>query len=194
MSVSKNTRNKKHTSNSSFKITLGLSGIIYTIILLMVVVIWAFILGIVVGRGYEPFNLLSLLHSSPKKQSPRKKQTNSSSVLTPQELTFYQGVRAIGKGENNRKGGKAHTTSLKKSSYMSTNYLIQVCAFLKRKDAQRVREDLKKKGLSANIRAIRVKEKVWHRVYIEETGGEARLQEILSRLKKMGFHPLVRKP
>ena len=98
-------------------------------------------------------------------------------------------------GENPKEITEKNKTPQRKSPFQRKvkKYVIQVCAFLKMQDAQKVKEDLRKKGLSAKVIKIRVKGKIWHRVYIEEKGGETRLQRIISKLKRMGFQPLVRK-
>ncbi len=194
MAGTKNTRKgNKKKSSSSIQITLGLTGIIYSVLLIMILVIWAFILGVVVGRGYEPLSLLS--HSTSKahfrkRSSPAASAANTT-VLTPQELTFYQGVKRSGGPTRGQK-----TTPINKRGHLEgpSPYLIQVCAFLKKGDAQRVKEDLTRRGLISRVVTRTVKGKLWYRVYVEVSGGKKEVSRCLDILQKMGFsRPIVRK-
>ncbi len=191
MAGSKNTRNKRSSSPSPFSITLGTSGIIYSLLLIGVIVVWAFILGVVVGRGYEPLNIFSLLHSPSKKRSSSPgDNTNSSAVLKPQQLTFYQGVKSL--GQVTQKKSRDVLKAKKTVRVTQKRYFLQVCALLRREDAMGVKASLERRGFRARIMTTKINGRIWYRVYIEEEGGRNKIWKDVAKIKKMGFNPLVK--
>ncbi len=85
---------KKKSTKGGFHVTLNIRGCIFAGFVFFLAIVWAFILGVIVGRGYGPIDVITPLKkkvlSSPLKATQSKNNTSKEKVLSPTELTFFE--------------------------------------------------------------------------------------------------------
>ncbi len=82
-----------------FSFELTMSGIISLVVVGAIIVVWAFILGVLLGRGYKPENAVpELAQIMPTAESPAPvEQPEEPTVLKPEELQFMENLQGKAK-------------------------------------------------------------------------------------------------
>ncbi len=190
---------KKTKSSSNFEIRVGLKGLIWTGSLVFVGVVWAFILGVIVGRGYDPIDLVSSLgHQKKVSMDAVQNQTiNKSSfkakveVLKPTELTFYKKVKEDFLEPKPSILDKISKEAVNKKKKVHHEYLIQISSYKNKKDAIALIKFLREKGFFSKIEKAVIGSKVWYRVHVVIKGEREDLRKEIKKLKKMGFKDII---
>lgn len=206
---SKNARNKKKNtggkkgSRLSLELTPGKTLSLGGIVLLALV--WAFILGVLVGRGYHPEDVVPKVTSLTPQEE--EKQDRSSRVLAPEELDFYDRLRSTPaqREPSEEKEPAAHapqeqdtveTAALPDSHEPAPEtfvYTYQVGSFKDMEKANNLQAKLYQEGFSASITKAFTQEKPWYRVLIEVETTPTQLDDIKQDLEEFGItQPLLR--
>ena len=196
-SSSQKTRSKKPKGTIQFHLTW--SGLISWGVFAVVVAAWAFILGILVGRGYHPESFVPLVADfMPGEQvSQEQKSKDQSPVLSAQELGFYESLDSEGRQtspanarsrERAQSDPRPSANAQKKRSLDQTVYVYryQVGAFKKRNQARTLQAHLDQVGIGAEVERSTVQGTAWYRVLVQYTGTPAGVQAFTSKLHAAG--------
>jgi cell division protein FtsN len=210
------TKKKKSSTKTAKKkritVSFTWSGLFSTAVLIVLSIIWAFILGILVGRGYSPDSLFPKLAGLlPQKDVPATTETTASKddqVLKPEELGFFETLQQGGQQEQTAGGTQAeekaagtrkeqrHKQSAPaagQSSGTQYRYVYQVAAFRSADKAYSLQNNLRSKGIDSQVSAVRVDEREWYRLVVPFEGQPQETAEFKSELKRLGLHqPLLR--
>ena len=195
MAKSKNT--KKKALKNGFHITLNIKGCFLAGFVFFLGMVWAFILGVIVGRGYGPIDIMSpfkkkVLRSSinPKLSGQHPTPNVHKKVLSPTELTFLNKVRQndieskiVGPKKSNTKKSYSHAS---KNDHRY-QYIIQISSFKNKKDALSLVKRLHKKNFSAKIEEVTINGSSFYRVLVVIEGSSDYIQDKMELLSKMGF-------
>lgn len=187
-------KNKKNNKSLDLKIVVGTKGILLSSIFVFLAIVWAFILGVIVGRGYGPIDLLSFSFDRVKgKKLEEKQKKDVAKIINPTELTFYEkvkqdtGERFI-QEKNNRRFTSASSSKETKDVY---TYLLQVSSFRSKKDALLFSNELKKNNFSSWVEKVVVNKREWFRVYVKISGNSYKLNSYIRKLKELGIDHVI---
>jgi hypothetical protein len=192
-------KKKKTAKGKLIQFKLTWSGLISWGVFAFVVVAWAFILGVLVGRGYHPEAFLPLVTEYMPGQSGQQqgKDQDQSSVLSAQDLGFYDTLQQ----ENRRKTDEpariqaqvesdqdayAEPDTEEQSQKQAYVYEYQVGAFKRRSQAEVFQQGLKKQGFAAQVVRSTVQGTAWYRVLVQYTGQTTEEEAFTSRLRQAG--------
>lgn len=202
----KTSRNKRvQKKNDSFVWTRP--GFFTLAIVFVLALVWAFILGILVGRGYHPEAYipgLSMLFSHSDKNINEKQSVGSSdkknrSVLRSEELGFYQELT-----RSSRRGKSKLSSSSAKEYIRNENtsdpndgvvykYVYQVAAFQTKEPAEALYQSLKDKGYQVITKQIKKDQRVWYRVFVPFKGLPEEAERFKNKLAGLGgTNPFIR--
>ncbi len=88
------TRKSKKTTGKpkgKFKIELGLTKTLSLTAFIVLAMVWSFILGVFIGRGYNPEDVLPEIA---RIMPDANKETSASSILRPEDLDFFDQLRS----------------------------------------------------------------------------------------------------
>jgi len=85
------------TSGSGFSVQLRLPGFVAAVCLVVIGMAWSFILGVVVGRGHHPEQVVEDVVRQAIPQTP---PANTSAVLRPEDLQFFEKLHHLPKSDN----------------------------------------------------------------------------------------------
>ncbi|GAB6160898.1 SPOR domain-containing protein [Desulfothermus naphthae] len=199
MAKSKNT--KKKALKNGFHITLSIKGCFLAGSVFFLGIVWAFILGVIVGRGYGPIDIISplkkrVLPSSINSKSSAQHPTPNvhKKVLSPTELTFLNKVRQndieskiVSPKKSNIKESYSHA-SKKEHRYQ---YIIQISSFRNKKDALSLVKRLHQKKFSAKVEEVTINGSSFYRVLVVIQGSSDYIQDKMELLSKMGFKDYI---
>lgn len=194
------------------------SGLFSTAVLVVLSIIWAFILGILVGRGYSPDSLFPKLAGLLPEAKSRTAQPSSPSgndqVLKPEELGFFealqQGGQESGPGGDTpsdeqmaREGAPeqaARNVSRDSAGAVKEGppgpvyrYIYQVAAFRSAEKAYSLQNRLRSRDIHAEVSEVRIDQREWYRIVVPFEGHAGDTDSLKSELKRLGLHqPLLR--
>lgn len=198
---------KKSTSGKKqggrrFTLTFGWSGLISTLVLTGIALVWAFIFGVIIGRGYYPETLVPalsrVLPQQERGQTPSP-QAQRGEPLHAEELGF---INSLSQGEKkaqapeNRNGQKAEQVRKKVDARQTGQqarageryeYRYQVAALQAEDKARKVVRELKEKGMRVNLREVHKDGVTWYRIHVRFTGGPQETESFKQRLKGYGL-------
>lgn len=201
------TKNKKKSSRKpagKFKIELGFTKALSLGAFVVLAMVWAFILGVFVGRGYNPEDVIPEI----SRVMPDAGQSISvPKVLRPEELEFFDQLKSSPE--------QPKTSSPKKQTLARTKpqpdtetlprqpaapaqvetfvYSYQVGSFQTIKKATRTQEKLAHDGFSASIAQAFVNNEPWYRVIVEFESSEQNSEKMIQKLENHGItQPLFR--
>lgn len=199
-----NKKKKSAKSKKKQKINFSLtwSGLFSTTALAILALVWAFILGVLVGRGYKPeYFLPQLSKILPHKEDQQVKTVTKpeDQVLKPEELGFFgalqEGWTGIVGPEHERKNFQTRQEQPKtsvereeKSSLKETyRYTYQVAAFRSLNKAKKLRGQLRSSGMNSDIQMVNKRGVRWFRVFASFKGHPDQTQNFLKNLRKSGI-------
>jgi len=211
-------KQKTSTSAKKKRITVSFtwSGLFSTAVLVVLSIIWAFILGILVGRGYSPETLFpklaSLLPAAESATEKTPESSHSGEVLKPEELGFYEtlghndGGRPAGSstdssrdagstGQEPKSAGSSvsSATTRQENAAPGYRYVYQVAAFKSAEKAFALQDRLRAKGIRSEVSAVHIEERKWYRIVASFEGRPADTEGFKTELKRLGLHqPLLR--
>jgi len=192
----------KKQSNQRFTITLGWSGLFSVVILIGIALVWAFIFGVIVGRGYQPESLLPALSKvMPQKEQGVESQTDKQrgESLRAEELGFINSLSSSEeapakpqKPEEKEKGQAQESQSdpvpedkdLEEKRHV---YRYQVAALQSNDRAEKVVQKLKAKGIRVNLREVDKNGDTWYRIHVLFTGEPEEAKRFKRRLEGYGL-------
>ena len=177
---------------------------------------WAFILGILVGRGYHPESVIPEIGwtppSLPTLSTPR-------TVLQPEELRFHETLQERGsqpspeaprRAESPRVAAPAREATLApqaqpeaapdpvpapvvappeslKPAEPGFEFVYQVASFQSDAQARTLQQSIASAGLPASVEAGMVNDRQWYRVLVTVRGSQAEADLAKSRLQDLGI-------
>jgi len=187
-------KRKSLNKKSRLQIVIGAKGIFLLITICLIAIVWAFIVGVIVGRGYGPIDLLSFSVKKTAKQEKKKiKSNHENKVLDPSELTFYEKVRqnSLEKLLKTNKDYLKNKSSSIKQQGQKYQYTFQVASFRSKEDALALSKEIKKKGLVSWIEEVLIEKRPWYRVYVQVKGRSIKIKNDIQKLKNMGLTDFI---
>ena len=165
--------------------------------------IWVFILGVIVGRGYQPETLLNSAKRfipgvSASKEAVREAQPQEK-VLQPKDLNFIEDLKkkvqdqlydsGLSPSQEPEKRDRAAAGPSAGEQQQAPEYhcVYQVAAFKRAKPANQVASDLQSAGLQASVHEIEKSGQNWFRVYVSFTGRPRAVQDFEQKLNQLGL-------
>lgn len=206
MATNTNTK-KKATSKKKAGKNIDMAGLVKKSLFLVVAMAWAFILGVLVGKGYKPENAVpEIARIMPEKPQLPPSQPKP---LTGEELGFYDRLKnAPSQKKTVRKPEKPAPITKKpqaikrvtkkatpKKSTISPSekyfkYVYQVAAFRSEKEAMRFQQKIIGKGIAAFVAKP---SGGWYRVTVRFRGTPLETRKLKAKLKTLGISkPILR--
>lgn len=194
----KSAGNRKGTKRIQF--SLSFAGLFSYCFLGCLAMIWVFILGVIVGRGYHPERLLPEIarlipgYTAEKTEVRDKEQKRQ--VLKPKDLNFFDDLKKKVRVQLGDQAGSDQTPDEEHQDAPSASArekmpryhsIYQVAAFKTRTQAARVVSKLQKNKLQAAVHPFRKPDQDWYRVYVSFTGRAQEIQQLESKLKRLGL-------
>lgn len=164
--------------------------------------IWIFILGVIVGRGYQPELLIAHLSKLLPGFDVKEQQSNASvsehKVLQAEDLDFIDDLRnksqspiqEAGPPEDQKERATTLEPDLQKETetaqFPEYQCIYQVAAFRHAQQAAQVVTEFKKIGLQAWVHEKIQSEQKWFRVYVSFTGTEQAIEQFEGKLEQQG--------
>lgn len=199
-------KSKKNTPRK-FDFSLSLAGLLSCVVFVGLALIWSFILGVIVGRGYHPQSLV--LDSQKKitagKKQEKKQKIRESEVLKPEDLEFYEslshpkesaardsgaisGSSSKGEGKDSQVSGEKPEKRLKKKqNLLRYLYTYQVAAFRDKNKALRLKKRINRAGLNCRLKRIYKNNKIWNRIFVTFKGRPQETRLIKEKLAHLGI-------
>jgi len=173
-------------------------------LLALVALVWAFILGVLVGRGYHPESVIPqvarLLPGQTEPASVPDRKVKDSQVLKPQELGFFESLQQESPSDQARRqsrsspgqkggGGSNQAQAERKASEAKQSgfrYVYQVAAFQSSGQARALSSRLEEAGLSASVTSVRNDAGLWYRVHVAFQGQPSDTLKLKAQLRKLG--------
>jgi cell division septation protein DedD len=214
---------KKKTGNIKFKLELGLAGLIYLGIFIVLGMVWAFILGVYIGRGHQPEEVVPEISRIMPETRVRSNRTGSSpgtikqDILKPEQLEFYDKLKnppgtelhhdtpKQTKVKQIRTKATKHTSpsrKKKKKTKVATitarkniySYTYQVAAFKSFDRASNMQKSLVAQGIMSSISRTSTNQRSWLKVFVYFQGAPEQAEKFKKKLKKLGIkRPILKK-
>jgi len=209
--MTKKSKSKKKTVKSKFKLELGLSGLIYLGIFIILGMVWAFILGVYIGRGYKPEDVVPEIARIMPETKSRPNQTPPGIVkqetLRPEQLEFYEKLKdqpktklkkdtpartaTKGKSRARSKNTKTNSANAKQNIY---SYTYQVAAFKTLNQANKMQKTLTTQGIMSSVTQTFTGNRTWFRVFVHFQGTPKQVEKFKNKLKKIGIkQPILKR-
>jgi cell division protein FtsN len=203
MAQKKTKRSPKKKTRKKIHFSLSWSGLISSGLLALVALVWAFILGVLVGRGYHPESVIPqvarLLPGQSEPAPVPDKKVKDGQVLKPEELGFFESLqqetsseearRPSGSSSGPREGRSNQARAERKApetSESSFRYVYQVAAFQSGDQARTLSSRLEEAGLSASVTSVRNEAGLWYRVHVAFQGQPSDTSKLKEQLRKLG--------
>lgn len=191
-----------------FNLSLSVPGLVFSSVFLLLILVWAFILGVIVGRGYHPRSIIDTeeKRTTSQKESNETLASRESKVLKPEELGFYDSLQdkmepdspperesaAVSKEiqSSSRERSEANDKeSLEKREKGPQRYVYtyQVGAFKKKDSADRLRRKINRAGFDTVLKKVREDDKTLYRTYVTFEGSPKDTALFQERLTHLGF-------
>ncbi|MBW2662307.1 MAG: SPOR domain-containing protein [Deltaproteobacteria bacterium] len=195
----------------------GRRGTVVWICIIAFVSVWMFVLGIFVGRGTAPVKFdieklqkeLIALKEAVLKEEKKQFKLDPDTGTGKIELSFYEAlkdtkknVRSSGTSPEKKKQPEKEVDVRPSPQLIKTastgqaktgdGFTIQVASLKDSKAADEITKQLKAKGYPAYTIMAKIPEKgIWYRVRTGEFKNKSETGDMLSRLKKNKFKPIV---
>lgn len=212
--AAKNTRNNGE-KEGRFGVTLSGRGLAAVIVLFVICLVWTFVLGVLVGRGYKPEEAVpKLAELMPEAhQNATAPAPGDSGVLKPEELEFFDELQkkteataektVQSKAPSSPEPPPAETAKQESPQQPAPKaesgdsgvfmYLYQTAAFRKPDQARNFRAKIEALGYSAAIETVTYGGNTWHRVLVNFKGTPEDTRKLKQDLGKIGVEkPLLR--
>lgn len=177
----------------------------------LLAIVWAFILGVFVGRGYNPEDVVpDISRLMPQEEKHEEKPR----ILRPEELEFYDQLRSDPSGESSPQEQPAAPTAQPsqeqpletaalppepdlepepEDNAESFIYTFQVGSFQSMERAGGLQQRLYREGFEASINRAFYENEPWYRVIIEVETTPSKIDNFKQRLGEQGIdQPLLR--
>ena len=202
-------KNDKTSKTKKPSTETGRSGTAIWICLIFVVSAWMFVLGILVGRGTAPVKFdteklqkeLIALKEAVLKEEKKRFKIDSDTGTGRVDLGFYEELKAAKPKKESRPEKKVVDvrpspqpvkTASTGQAETAGGFTIQVASLKDPKVAGEMAKRLKAKGYPAYTTIVKIPEKgIWFRVRTGKFKDRAEAGDMLSKLKKEKFKPIV---
>ncbi len=198
--AARNTKNKKkQESRLSLQLTPGRTLTLGGFALLAIV--WAFILGVFVGRGYNPEDVMPDISRIMPQEEKKQEEAR---ILRPEELEFHERLRSEPARDPSPQEQPLETAALPpepepepepetEAEAESFVYTFQVGSFQSMERAGGLQQRLYQEGFSASINRTFSGEEPWYRVIIEVETTPSNIDSFKQKLGEQGIdQPLLR--
>ncbi len=202
--ASKNKKKSGRKPAGKFKIELGFTKALSLGAFVVLAMVWAFILGVFVGRGYNPEDVIPEIS---RVMPDAGHKISVPKVLRPEELEFFDRLKSSPELPQASSPEKKSTAATKSQPDIETLpkqpvapaevetfiYSYQVGSFQTIKKATRTQETLMQDGFSASIAQAFVNNEPWYRVIVEFESSEQNSEKMIQKLENLGItRPLFR--
>lgn len=193
----------------------GMVGLCSVVALIMA---WAFILGILVGRGYKPESVISELSQMVPHLTREEPGPSASKPLLPEELRFYETLQEraapvipaappremdeltvpappleVQPAPPPRQPEDAPESTETAPAGEVFDYVYQVAAFQILAQAQAMQQRILASGIDASVETRAVNGEVWHRVLVSLRGTTQDAVRTREKLREFGIErPFIR--
>lgn len=163
--------------------------------------IWVFILGVIVGRGYHPENLLKkatrFIPGVSASEETAREARSQEDALQAEDLNFIEDLKKKVQNQLHDSGLSTSQESEKQETASSGpktggqqqtpeyRCVYQVAAFRRSQPADQVASELQAGGLQASVHEIEKSGQNWFRVHVIFTGGSRAVQDFEKKLKQL---------
>lgn len=190
-----------------FTFSLSWTGLCSAGLLVLLFLVWAFILGVLTGRGYRPETLIPQVakvlpgqESSADRKGAAKQKPD---VLKPEELGFFESLQRETRDfveAQKEKAKRAEAASAsdvaraeKKPDRPRYAYVYQVAAFRSQAKAGILESTLQENGFDPRIERVRKGGTDWFRIYVPFTGDAQEARHVKYKLQRLGLsEPFIR--
>ncbi len=183
----------------------------------MLVLAWIFILGIIVGRGYFPEQLLFSTQEEKPAQEGKivaegtaAEEIAEEQILSAKDLSFHEALQLgwdSSPYEAQEESAQAVPLPAPEQDRLQDpaaepdedqeekefEFTFQVAAFQKQDQAELLQERLGAEDIQAFIQSVDKAENRWYRVYVSFAGTEKQSRQFKRQLQKIGVEqPLIR--
>jgi hypothetical protein len=203
MANTKKKKTSKQKKRKQFTFTVTRSWLVSMSLLLFLAIVWSFILGILVGRGYTPETVLPEMAgvvSGPEGSKPGAgADKQESEVLKPEELGFFESLQQNPQPVN-REAGSARSRAEEPAAAEGEKggpgseqareyaYVYQVGSFKAAAKARNLKQKLARKGMAARVERVRIEQEHWYRIYVLFKGTENEVGDLRTKLVSMGLN------
>ncbi|MFP4168728.1 MAG: SPOR domain-containing protein [Desulfonatronovibrionaceae bacterium] len=202
----KNTARKKPPNQKSggrFQLTLGVKGGVYLLLFVFLAMVWSFILGVFIGRGYNPEDYVpEIARVIPEKEHSPDKAAKSD-TLRPEDLDFFERLTRDEpepekseqrlEPEKQPEEVREQAMSISPREKKEFDYQYQVASFRDMDKANSLHAKLSKENVPSSITKAFAGSEPWFRVLVDFQGTESRAEEIQEKLNKLGIkEPLLK--
>ncbi len=192
--ATRNTKKKK-PSRQANQHSWSIGPLISKSLFVLIAMAWAFILGVLVGKGYRPENAIpEIARIMPEKQEVTPPPPK---VLKAEELGYYDRLKKApppspGAGTPNKARKKTTVQSRKPVAQPTQRfaYIYQAAAFRSQADAFRLQQQIIGLGIPAFIETT---SSGWYRVNVRFKGTPSQTNELKARLNPLGVTRLLLK-
>ncbi len=205
--AAKNTKNSSRKNQNGSRLNLQLTpGRTLSLgAFALLAIIWAFILGVFVGRGYNPEDVIpDISRIMPKDEQ----QAPADRILRPEELEFYDRLRSAPPSpvrdrplpveEPQAPAQDSIDTAALTEAHPEADpeiftYIYQVGSFQNMERADRLQQILNNAGFSASITRAFAGNEPWYRVLVEIDSPSSEIERVKKDLEEIGItQPLLR--
>ena len=205
------TKRGSRTGNVLFSISWG--GVVAVSLFMIIAMAWAFILGVMLGRGYQPETIVPQIARVMPKPEAVAPGPEKQPILKPEELGFFERLKdapqrpapepeqkaarpAIQKEQAVSKPAPASSPepATKPSPGPSRSVLFQVGSLRDKGAALKEEARMARLGLSAAVNPVIIKGAQWYRILVRASGTDADIAAVKQKLAKAGVkNPIIRK-
>lgn len=201
-----------------FTLELSLGGLVTLGVAVIIGLIWVFIFGIIVGRGYRPEQAVPEIAKIMPDSGRAPVVSEPPRVLQPEDLKFHDALRRdepatlpADMAAEERPAGQARPVKreeipvvaapVKEDSASASpavgprfRWMYQAASFKERTQAEALLRKIEALGLPGGLEQANVSGEPWFRVLVTVKGSEADNEKALNGLATLGLHkPLLRK-
>jgi len=202
-----NKKNSTKKNPKKFNLSLSVPGLIFSSVFLLLVLVWAFILGVIVGRGYHPQSIMNSgeRRTTSQKQGNKTLSSRENKVLKPEELGFYDSLQEKAESDsasekdstrvakekqsarNDVSGSRKESLGSKEKRPRKFVYTYQVGAFREKSTADRLRRKINRAGFDTILKKVHKDNKIWYRTFVTFKGSPKDTRLFKERLAHLGF-------
>ncbi|WP_045214623.1 SPOR domain-containing protein [Desulfonatronovibrio magnus] len=208
-------RTTRSKSKSKFKLELGFTKTLSLGAFIILAMVWSFILGVFIGRGYNPEDVIPEI----ARVMPDSSQRSVERILTPEELEFLEQLRAgdapqaapiidrtpartpdrttpetpVQPAPEPRPEPRPAPAAEPQPAVETFIYTYQVGSFQTIERASELQQSLMRDGFTASITDAFVGNEPWYRVLVEFETSSANADQMVERIQSHGIsNPLLR--
>lgn len=191
--------NNESTSTKVITVRLRIPALVLMAVILVGGLVWAFVLGVMVGRG-QINDQLEALRPQAQNEVADKTADEIESLIKAEDLKYQESLRqnqtpaALAEAARNDSAQSRPPVQppvpqqtqqpAQASSAQKYNYLYQVASYAKEDQAKEMQAKLKAKGVDAQVETKVIQNTSMFRVLISFQGDESSVQSMQDMLKK----------